>query len=78
MKYLTSEQKQFYKENGYILLDNIFSPDEIEECSTAYDELFKLKTSQETNMEATWSGNWQAEGGKRLQSVLNYNYDTTT
>ncbi|CAL8125180.1 unnamed protein product [Orchesella dallaii] len=58
MGFLSETQKQFYKENGYILLDNVFSEKEIDQCGTAYDELFELKRSQEYNMEATWKGSW--------------------
>ncbi|KAF2350346.1 Phytanoyl-CoA dioxygenase [Trinorchestia longiramus] len=52
---LTKEQKAFYEENGYIVLD-VLSADEIEEISAEYDFIFKNKAKQ--NLEATWKGNW--------------------
>lgn len=38
---LTSNQKQFFRENGYVVLSNIFTPEEVEEISNAYDQTFK-------------------------------------
>lgn len=58
MGYLSKEQKQFYKENGYILLNNVFSERELDQCTKAYDDLFQLKKQQNSNLEATWAGNW--------------------
>jgi len=59
-KMLTSEQKQFYKDKGFILLDKVFSPEEIEECVEAYDNLFETKKADpRTNMEAQWAGGWK-------------------
>ncbi len=54
---LTSEQLQFYKENGYIILDDLYSVSEIDECSSEYDMLFELKRS--SDLEATWKGDWK-------------------
>ena len=42
MKFLTLEQKQFYKENGFIKLDNIFNFEEINQISEDYDDLFQV------------------------------------
>jgi len=62
---LTPEQKESYKENGFILLDNVFTNDEVEEISQAYDDVFNLK-SQQNDLEAAWEGKWLKESG--LQS----------
>ena len=53
---LSPEQMSSYHENGFILLSNIFSSEEIEECSNEYDYIFNLK--RECNLEATWKGGW--------------------
>ena len=42
MMFLTLEQKQFYKENGFIKLDNIFNFEEINQISEDYDDLFQV------------------------------------
>ncbi len=42
MKLLTENQKNFYLENGFVLLENIFSEKEFEEISTEYDNVFQV------------------------------------
>ncbi|MCL4151356.1 UNVERIFIED_CONTAM: hypothetical protein GTU68_000371 [Idotea baltica] len=61
MKFLNVEQKQFYKDNGYIVLD-ILSQAEIEELSIAYNSVFERKRKE--NTEATWRGDWKNEDKK--------------
>lgn len=51
---LTPEQKQFYKDNGFILLKNLISEKELSRVIDEYDKLFKRK-NQET-MENSWVG----------------------
>ncbi|XP_075976791.1 putative alpha-ketoglutarate-dependent hypophosphite dioxygenase [Anticarsia gemmatalis] len=51
---LTEEQKQFYKDNGYILLKNLISEEELSRVIDKYDKLFKRK-NQDT-MENSWVG----------------------
>ena len=41
LKLLTSEEKQFYAENGYVRLCNVFSPEEVDEMSAEYDDVFE-------------------------------------
>ena len=40
MKFLSLEQKEFYKENGYVKLGNILSTDESDRISDEYSDLF--------------------------------------
>ena len=40
MKFLSLEQKEFYKENGYVKLGNILSVDESDRISDEYSDLF--------------------------------------
>lgn len=54
---LTQQQIAFYRENGYLILDDLYTAAEIEECSTEYDALFARK--RESNLEATWQGDWR-------------------
>ncbi len=53
---LSESQQKFYSENGYLVLDKIYSTGEIDECSSEYDKVFELK--QNSDLEATWKGNW--------------------
>ena len=66
---LTEEQVNFYKENGYLILNDLYSAAEIEECSKEYDALFARK--QESNLEATWQGDWRDKANiTKSNSVL--------
>lgn len=68
---LTAEQKKSYQENGFVLLDNIFTNEEMEEMSEAYDEVFDLKKKQSYNMEAAWTGEWRKEEKNKTVKNLN-------
>ena len=57
--FLTEEQLNFYKENGYISLSNIFTEAEIQACSEEYDRLFEEKKKANQDLEATWTGDWK-------------------
>ncbi|KAH9630548.1 hypothetical protein HF086_018464 [Spodoptera exigua] len=51
---LTPEQKKFYKDNGYILLKNLISEEELSRVIDEYDKLFKRKNLEQ--MENSWVG----------------------
>lgn len=51
---LTMNQKQFYKENGYIVLKDLVPPEELETMSEEYDKLFARKNQEK--MESSWVG----------------------
>ncbi|KAJ9589693.1 hypothetical protein L9F63_017099, partial [Diploptera punctata] len=51
---LTEDQLEFYKENGFIQLSNIFTSDEIDEISEEYRTLFKMKS--DADLDTTWGG----------------------
>ena len=67
MKFLTEEQKKFYSESGYIILD-ILNENEIEEISKEYDDIFSRKA--ESNLEATWEGDWKSQNKKTVSFIL--------
>ncbi|CAG4984234.1 unnamed protein product [Colias eurytheme] len=51
---LTKEQKQFYEENGYIVLKKLIKGKELERLSEEYDKLFKRKN--DGKLESSWVG----------------------
>lgn len=51
---LTQEQKLFYKENGYIVLKDVLSEEELNAISEEYDKLFARKNQDK--MESSWVG----------------------
>jgi len=65
---LTGEQLRFYRENGYVVLDSVFSSCELEECSAEYNQLFERK--KEADLEATWRGDWKDRSQSEATSVL--------
>lgn len=67
---LTPSEKAFYAENGYILLDNIFTERELKACCDSYDALFQAKIDSNSDLEAEWKGNWKAGESRAKQSVI--------
>jgi phytanoyl-CoA hydroxylase len=69
---LTEQQKSSYKSQGFLLLNNVFSEEEIEECSEEYDRIFEAKAKENSNMEATWKGQWKpADVNGKVLSIHN-------
>lgn len=65
---LSNEQLNFYAQNGYLLLDSVFTPEEIDECSSEYNKLFQAKENQ-YNLEAKWKGNWTDSSNESLKVI---------
>ena len=42
---LTSKQKEFYKENGFLKLEGLFDPEELDKLATEYEQLFEVTNS---------------------------------
>ncbi|XP_063240252.1 probable alpha-ketoglutarate-dependent hypophosphite dioxygenase [Bacillus rossius redtenbacheri] len=61
-KFLSEEQVKFYKDNGFIKLENIFSKQEFDKFSDEYDDLFRAKKNDQ--LEAVWQGNDMKELAK--------------
>ena len=56
---LTPKQTQFYKDNGYLLAEGVFTPEEIEECVRETDAMFDRVQQSGRRLEGTWRGKWQ-------------------
>jgi len=56
---ITPEQIQFYGDNGYLLVDQVFTPVEINECIGETDAMFERLQASGRRLEATWGGKWQ-------------------
>lgn len=63
MKFLTPDQKNFYYDNGYIVLD-ILNEEEISELSKEFDTVFQAKA--QSKLEATWQGDWKKDKQKNV------------
>ncbi|OXU28256.1 hypothetical protein TSAR_001084, partial [Trichomalopsis sarcophagae] len=69
LKFLTPEQKEFYKENGFIKLSGVFSEQEMNEISNEYDDLFNRK--QQANMDGLEAA-WEGDDMKKAANNINY------
>lgn len=69
LKFLTSEQKQFWHENGYIKLSNVYSIKEMNEILDAYNELFERKHRE--NLPGLEAG-WRGEDMKKAAGYIDY------
>ena len=58
-KMLTAEQVQSYNSDGYLLIPNVFSKEEIRECVQETDAMFERLQMDGGKLEATWGGKWQ-------------------
>lgn len=57
LKFLTIEQKKSWIENGFVKIGNVFSEQEMQEISMAYDELFERKHRENFDgLESAWVG----------------------
>lgn len=67
----TAEQLRQYEEEGYVLLDGIYTESELEDCCREYDAMFARAQGRGDELEATWKGNWQkSESASQATSVL--------
>jgi len=59
---ITQDQINFYRQNGYVVLDDIFTSAELEECSIEYDAAFERRKSDSSAfMDGTWKGDWNSK-----------------
>ena len=56
---LASEQVQFYQDNGYLLVEQVFTPEEVAEGVAETDAMFERMQANGHRLEATWGGKWQ-------------------
>lgn len=54
MGILTEDQKQFYRNNGYIVLKGLVPTEELDAMCVEYDQLFRRKNNEK--MESSWVG----------------------
>ena len=78
---LTPEQIQFYKDNGYVIAEGIFTSEEIDECVSETDTMFERVQQAGRRLEATWGGKWRKaqiptdeQGETSVLSIHNMQY----
>ena len=50
-----------YREEGYVVLDGLFTRDEMDECRREYDAMFDRAQSRGNDLEATWKGDFASK-----------------
>jgi hypothetical protein len=53
---VSDEQVAFFRENGFLAIDAITTPDEIERMRVAYDEIFARRAGREEGMQFDLAG----------------------
>jgi len=78
LKYLTSEQKQFWKENGYIKLSNVYTMKEMNEISDTYNEMFERAHRKNVSLEASWIGEDMKKAAGNIDYSVSKKYTLIT
>ena len=72
LKFLTPDQKEFWKENGFIKLGGIFSNKEFEEISNEYNDVFNRKQKDDVDgLEAAWIGDDMKKAAQNINYTVN-------
>lgn len=61
---LTAEQIEFYREQGYLLVPNVFTSQEIDELEDAFDTIIETRLRNRASLNATWGGDWKKDMGE--------------
>ncbi len=67
---LTDEQITFYHENGYLAVDAITTPEEIERMRAAYDEIFARQAGRDEGMQFDLAGTDEDDKTATLPQIL--------
>ena len=59
----SQEQLTQYAEEGYVVLSDVYSQDEISECQREYDAMFERAQKRGNDLEATWKGDYSEKVG---------------
>ena len=58
---LSEEQIQFYRDNGYIHVTNVFTAQELDELEAEFDGVVARRSKTDAKMDATWEGDWKKD-----------------
>lgn len=68
---ITSEQRRFYHENGYLALDAITTPEDVGSVRAAYDRIFEQRAGREVGEQFDLAGTDEDETRAALPQILN-------
>lgn len=58
---IQSQDVEFYKENGYLLVKGVFNPEEVAEMRTAVEQILKRFVQANKDVNHTWQGDYIPE-----------------
>ncbi len=68
---LDDEQINFYRENGYLVIDQLTEPDEVMRIREVYDRLFEARVGRETGDQFDLAGDDEEGKTAKLPQILN-------
>ena len=58
---LSAEQKEFYEEQGYLIVSDVFTPEELDRLEAEFDGVVTRRNQTGEDLNATWGGDWKAD-----------------
>jgi ectoine hydroxylase-related dioxygenase (phytanoyl-CoA dioxygenase family) len=58
---LSAEQKNFYEENGYVVVSDVFSTEELDQLEGEFDGVVARRNQTGEDLDATWGGDWKKD-----------------
>lgn len=56
---LTEQQIRHYRDQGYVVVNDIFTADELARMEEEFDGIIERRTKAKANLEVVWSGDWK-------------------
>jgi ectoine hydroxylase-related dioxygenase (phytanoyl-CoA dioxygenase family) len=70
MPFLTAKQVAFYHEHGFLVVESILTPDEVDRLAAIYDRLFEAKVGREEGNQFDLAGTDEEGVEARLPQIL--------
>ena len=61
---LSEMQIEQYRDQGYVLVNHLFSCKELDSLEHEFDGILERRTRHQAGLDATWAGDWQEKYGK--------------
>jgi len=58
---LSSEQIEFYKEQGYLIVSDVFTSDELDRMEAEFDTVIESRAQAGHDLGSTWGGDWKED-----------------
>ena len=58
---LSSEQIEFYREQGYLIVSDVFTSDELDRMEAEFDTVIESRAQAGHDLGSTWGGDWKED-----------------